>query len=209
MMLSNLKTGGNLDYMASMFRIKGSVFKKWVKSFLLRASEQLYDGMVVEIRGRNTMKHLASKNKLLKHHPHALYATDVTFQQTNRPSENHQESKISYSAKHKLYGYKMEVLLFYTGLAACASHHRLGSISDLTIFREMNEFHKTVAEKGSDQLTIPDHGPLRSKYPNNWAILANKFYQGAADELRVLCPKKKTPHRMLSVDDEKGNWELS
>ena len=209
MMLSTLKTDGHWDYMASMFRIKGFVFQRMVKSFLLLVSEQLYDGMVVEIRSRNTMKHLASKNRLFKHHPHALYAIDVTFQQTNRPSGNHQDSKISYSAKHKLYGYKMEVSVFPTGLAACASHHRPGSVSDLTMFREMHEFHKTATEKGSDQLTIPDHGLLRSKYPNNWAILADKGYQGDADELRVLCPKKKKPHRMLSVDDEEGNRELS
>ena len=202
MMLSTLKTGGHWDYMACMFRIKGSVFQRMVKSFLLLVSEQLYDGMVFEIRVRNTMKHLAPKNKLFKDHPHALYATDVTFQQTNRPSGNHQENKISYSAKHKLYGYKMEVSVFPTGLAACASHHRPGSVSDLTMFREMREFHQTATEKGSDQLTIPDHGLLRSKYPNNCAILADKGYQGAADELRVLCPKKKKPHRMLSVDEE-------
>ena len=147
MMLSTLKTGGHWDYMASMFRIKGSVFQTMVKSFLLLVSEQLYDGMVVEIRGRNAMKHLASKNKLFKHHPHALYATDVTFQQTNRPCGNHQESKISNTAKHKLYGYKMEDSVFPTGLAACASHHRPGSVSDLTMFREMHEFHKTATEK--------------------------------------------------------------
>ena len=209
MMLSTLKTGGQWDYMANMFRIKVSVFQRMVKSFLLLVSEQLYEGMVVDIRGRNTMKHLASKNKLFTHHPHALYATDVTFQQTNRPSGNHQESTISYSAKHKLYGYKMEVSVFPTGLAACASHYCPGSVSDLTMFRELHEFHKTATEKGSDKLTIPDHVLLRSKYPNNWAILADKGYQGAADELRVLCPKKKKPRKMLSVDDDNGNRELS
>ena len=209
MMLSTLKRGGHSDYMASVFRTKGSVFQRMVKSFLLLVSEHLYDGIVVEIQGRNKMKHLASKNKLFMHHPYALYATDVTFQQTNRPSENHQERKISYSAKHKLYGYKMEVSVLSTGLAACASHHRPGLVSDLTMFREMHEFHKTATEKRSDQLAIPEHGLLRSKYPNNWAILADKGYQGAADELRVLCPKKKKPHRMLSFDNEEGNRELS
>ena len=100
-----------------------------------------------------------------------------------------------FSAKHKLYGYKMEVSVFSSGLAACASAHRAGSVSDLTIFREMYDFHKTATEKGMDQLIIPDHGPLRGKYPNLWAILTDKGYQGAADDLRVLYPKRKNHTR--------------
>ena len=109
------------------------------------------------------MTHFAATNKLFKNHPHALYATDVTFQQTTRPSRNHQESKFMFSAKHKIYGYNMEASVFPSGLAACASAHPAGSVSELTIFREMYEFHKTATEKGMDQLTIPDHGPLRGK----------------------------------------------
>ena len=165
--------------------------------------------MVVGQRSKQTMAHFAATNKLFKNQPHALYATDVTFQQTNRPSGNHQESKFMFSAKHKLYGYKMEVLVFPSGLAACASAHRAGSVSDLAIFREMYDFHKTATEKGMDQLTIPDHGPLRGNYPNLWAILTDKGYQGAADDLGVLYPKKKKPHKMLSVNEEEGNKELS
>ena len=204
-----MKCGSHWDYIGSMFRIKGPVFQRMVKTLLLLFSEELYEGMVVEERRRNTMRHFPGANKLFKHHPHALYATDVTFQQTNRPSGNHQESKGMFSVKRKLYGYKMEISVFPTGLAACASAHRPGSVSDLTIFREMYEFHNTATEKGMDDVSIPDHGSLRSKYPNLWAVLADKGYQGAADELRVLYPKKKKPHKMLSVDEEQDNKDLS
>ena len=114
-----------------------------------------------------------------------------------------------FSAKHKLCKYKMKVSVFPSGLAACASAHRAGSVSDLTTFREMYDLHKTATGKGMDQLTIPDHGPLRVKYPNLWAILTDKGYLGAADDLRVLYPRKKKPHKMLSVDDEDENKELS
>ena len=209
MALYTLKGGRHWDYMGCMFRIKWSVFQSMVKTFLILISEELYEGMVVEQRRRNTMRHFSAANKLFKHHPHALYATDVTFQQTNRPSGNHQESKSMFSVKHKLYGYNMEISVFPTGLAACASAHRRGSVSDLTIFNEMYEFHKTATEKAMDDLSIPDHGPLRSKYPNLWAVLADKGYQGAADELRVLYLKKKKPHKMLSVDDEQDNKDIS
>ena len=190
MTLSTLKTGGHWDYMASMFRITGSVFQRLIKKFFFLISEELYEGMVVGQRSKQTMNHFAATNKLFKNHPHALYATDIMFQHTNRPSGNHQESKFMFSAKHKLYGYKMEVSVFPSGFAACVSAHRAGSVSDLTIFREMYEFHKTATEKGMDQLTISDHGPLRGKYPNLLAILSDKGYQGAAEDLRVLYPKK-------------------
>ena len=103
----------------------------------------------------------------------------------------------------------MEISVFSTGLAACASAHRPGSVSDFTIFREMSEFHKTATEKRMDYLNIRDHRPLRSKYPNLWAVLAEKGYQRAADELRVLYPKKKKPHKMLSVNDEHDKKYLS
>ena len=42
-----------------------------------------------------------------------------------------------------------------------------------------------------------------------WAILIDKGYQGAQDDLRVLLPKKKRPNRLLSVDDEQDSSELS
>ena len=103
----------------------------------------------------------------------------------------------------------MKISVLPTGVAACASAHRPGSVSDLTIFREMYEFHKTATEKGMDDRNIRDHGPLRSKYPNLWAVSTKKGYQGAADELRVLYLKKKKPHKMLSVDDEQDNKYLS
>ena len=58
-------------------------------------------------------------------------------------------------------------------------------------------------------LNIPDQGPLRSKYPNLWAVLTDKGYQGAADELRVLYLKKKKPHKMLGVDEEQDSKVFS
>ena len=104
MALSTLQCGSPWDYMGSMFRIRGSVFQRMVKTFLPLISEELYEGMVVELRRGNTMRHFSAANKLFKHHPHALYATDVTFQQTNRPAGNHQHSKGMFSVKHMLYG---------------------------------------------------------------------------------------------------------
>lgn len=42
----------------------------------------------------------------------AMYATDVTFQQSFGPSGNLAEGKNYYSGKHLLYRYKVEVSVF-------------------------------------------------------------------------------------------------
>ena len=39
--------------------------------------------------------------------------------------------------------------------------------------------------------------------------LTDEWYQGAQDNLRVLLPKKKRPHQMLSVDEKEGYSNLS
>ena len=52
MTLSTLKTGGHWEYMASMFRIKGSVFQRLIKTFLFLITEELYEVMVVGQRSK-------------------------------------------------------------------------------------------------------------------------------------------------------------
>lgn len=42
------------------------------------------------------MKYMHETGKLFKHHPYALEALDVTFQQANRPGGNMQEGKIIF-----------------------------------------------------------------------------------------------------------------
>ena len=70
--------------------------------------------MVTNTEEKSSMNYVANENRLSKKFPYARFATNVTFQQCNRPMGNHQESKSYYSAKHKLYGYKVEVPVFPT-----------------------------------------------------------------------------------------------
>ena len=73
----------------------------------------------------------------------------------------------------------------------------------------MDGFHRDATKKRGHDCSAPDHGPMRTPYPANWAVLTDKGYQGAADGLRVLYPKKKPPHRRLTLDEERGNAELA
>ena len=151
--------------MGGMFRIKGPVFQRLMKTFLLIVSAILYERQVTDRAGVITMKTLSAKGKKFKSHPYAMYATDVTFQQTNRPAGNHQESKRYFSAKHKLYGYTVEVSVLPNGLALGSSLHWPGSASDITIFREAFDWHEDASEKEPGDMVVSDHGPLRTQCP--------------------------------------------
>ena len=162
MPLTSLKNEGELDYMGGMFRIKGPVFQRLMKSFLLVVSPVVYEMQGSDRAGILTMKVLSSKGKQFKHHPHALYITDVTFQKRNRQSGNHQESKRYFSTKHKLYGYKFEVSVLPSGLTRGSSLHRPGSVSDLTMFQEGFDWHENASEKEPRDMVVSDCDPLRS-----------------------------------------------
>ena len=165
-----------------------------MKSFLVIVSPFLYETQVTDRAGRIAMLQLSSQGKQFRHHPNALYATDVTFQQTNHPSGNHQESKHYFRAKRKLYGFNVAVSVPQNGYAIGALFHRPESVSDLTMFREAFEWHKKASKKAPEDNVLSDHGPLRIQFPVIWAIRTDKGYQGAQDNLRVLLPKNKRPH---------------
>ncbi|KAG2789168.1 hypothetical protein PC129_g21573 [Phytophthora cactorum] len=60
-------------------------------------------------------------------YPHALYATDVKFQQAYRPSGRFTEQKVYFSAKHNLYGFKIECSVAPPGVAVDVFDHSPGS----------------------------------------------------------------------------------
>ena len=49
------------------------------------------------------MAEMVQDGRTFQTHRYARYATDVTFQHTNRPSGNLQKMKAFYSGKHKMY----------------------------------------------------------------------------------------------------------
>lgn len=59
------------------------------------------------------------------------HATDVTFQQCNRPTGNIQHSKPHYFEQHKLYGYKVEVSVLGISVALDVTTHYRRSVLDL------------------------------------------------------------------------------
>lgn len=67
---------------------------------------------------------------------------DVTFEQSFRPSGSIEGGRWFFSGKHKLHGYKVEVLLLPNGLAIGTSEHFSELVSDFEIIQRRLQWHK-------------------------------------------------------------------
>ena len=142
-------------------------------------------------------------------YPYALYATDVKFQPSFRPSGRFDETKRYFSKKHQLYGLKVECSVAYPGFAVDLSEHEPGSVSDLTIFLSQLEIHKTMLRKTDDEMLLEDNGEGSSDWPEYWGILVDKGYQGAQLHMRTIQPKKKPKGGVLTTDEIQRNKRVS
>jgi hypothetical protein len=138
------------------------------------------------------MHMLVTSGRMFVHHPDALYATDGTFQQANRPAGNMAEAMPYYSAKHKLYGYKVEVSVSRRGFAIDCTDHARGNTHDITLFRRTEAFLHTTRRKTDEDRALRDTGLLIAEYPDEWAALADKGYQGIEQHVRCIHPTKGT-----------------
>lgn len=127
MLLVVMKHGGTWEMLASIFNVKAPAFEKMITGFLRVVSPKLYEDQVMDETGRNTMTRLARTEHTFRHFPCALYATDVKFQQSNRPVGNMAEGKPYYRGKHKLYGLKVEMSVSPLGLAINCTEHFAGA----------------------------------------------------------------------------------
>ena len=158
---------------------------------------------------RISLTEIDESGKAFMHYLFAKFATDVTFQQANRSLGNHQEAKVFFSGKHKLYGYKCEVSVLPLGIACFATAHYPGSVSDIDIFSKNLSQHLKMCEKSTDEKELEDTYLFADKYPNHWEILFDKGYQGAVDMVRAIYPTKKPPMRTLTLKQKAENKRIS
>ena len=210
MLLSTLKDAGHWDFSGKMFGVKGPTFERMNIGFADKVVNILYETVVLRWKERYTMERLIKDNSTFRHYKFALYATDVTFQNSNRPGGNHEEAKRYFSNKHKLYGYKSEVSVLPNGIAIGCTPHQPGSVSDLTIFRKNIKWHQAALSKTEHEArSYPDVGPMAEEHDGLWAVLTDKGYQGAADVIRAIMLKKKSKGGSLSHDDLRINRKIS
>ncbi|ETP32118.1 hypothetical protein F442_19125 [Phytophthora nicotianae P10297] len=190
MTLAAFKHGGTWDMNAHVFLIKTPTFIKTITSFCRVLAQRVYDEWVRGKAVETNMRWLVTSGNTFSHYPCALNATDVTFQQANRPAGNMTEVMPYYSAKHKLYGLKVEVSVNPKGFAINCSQHERGNTPDISIFRNNMEFHSSMRVKSETGSQIPDEGPLREEFSREWAVLTDKGYQGLEAHLRCIHPTK-------------------
>lgn len=207
--LTMLKHGGSWDFLATMFRMKGPNFERLVISMVEVISPFLHGEFVAKPEQTFTMTKLRQDGTTFSHHKFALYATDVTFQQTNRPSGNHSEAKPMFSGKHKLYGVKTEVSVLPNGFAINCSNHHVGSVSDIDIFKSNIQFHRSALKKTVSDKKISDTEHLSSTFPDHWCVIMDKGYQGTSEYVRSLIPHKKPRNGILSFDNRMKNKNIS
>ncbi|KAG3090114.1 hypothetical protein PI124_g8513 [Phytophthora idaei] len=109
MLLVVMKCGGTWNMLARIFRIKTPTFIKTITGFIEVVAPKLHEAWVASQLDDAPMRVLVTSGNTFQNFPCALYATDVTFQQSNRPSGPMVEAMPFYRAKHKLYGFIVEV----------------------------------------------------------------------------------------------------
>ncbi|ETV64959.1 hypothetical protein H257_18228 [Aphanomyces astaci] len=144
-----------------------------------------------------------------KNYPLALYAVDVTFQQTNASAGSFAEKKRFFRKKHSLYGMKVEASVLPNGYAINVSNAVPGSLADITICYDNNAFHQYMLTKVGYATTMPDNGNLGNEYPNSGALLADKGYQGLYRHMRAITPAKRHAGGLLSVPEMTANDRIA
>ena len=209
MTLAVLKHGGKWDFLARMFSLSASSFERLVMKFVHLISEAVYESYVDYQARKWSVDLLKPKDRRFRNYPMARFATDVTFQPRFRPSGSIEEGKKYFSGKHKLYGYKVEFSVLPCGVTLGASLHEPGSVSDLVIFQQMQSFHRKQLRKTSEEADIFDEDPLSERYPNHWAVLTDKGYQGGQEFCRVIHPTRKPSRGVLTPAEVAENHHIS
>ncbi|KAE9100205.1 hypothetical protein PF010_g14900 [Phytophthora fragariae] len=158
MTLAALKHCGSWETASAMFDMYPSPFQKMLKKFVTMLDPCLCQIFELDEEGRSTIRHLTLTGKTFANVPCARYATDVTFQQADRPVGGYNDAKMYYSGKHHLYGLKVEVSVIPTGVAINCTDWEAGSMADISIFRANKHFHTPAMQKrpGEDTINCTD-----------------------------------------------------
>ncbi|ETV97385.1 hypothetical protein H310_09719 [Aphanomyces invadans] len=209
MTLVTLKHAGTWDMLAARFDEKAATFSNRIAQFIRDLHPYLIRKYIDEQGFKWTMHQLAVAGHQFETHKSALYAVDVTFQQTSAPVVSFGEKKTYFSKMHGLYGNKVEVSVAPNGLAINATDCAVGSTSGLEMFKANLGFHSNQLEKQPNDYNVIDNEALRDKFPSQWALLADKGYQGIQEYVRGFTPTKRPPHGQLSMEQERANAKLA
>jgi hypothetical protein len=123
-------------------------------------------------------------------YPEVALINDVTFQTRSRPHMLFSDARYYFSGKHHAYGFKTEVGHAPNGLAMFVGDTHAGSVHDFTIFKEKVDVYRDFLHKRPDDHNMADDGEMHEEYPDSWVMMVDKGYQGIAEWVRAVIPKK-------------------
>ena len=118
-----LKHRATWEWNAIGFNLEKSTFKRMVGKMLAVMNPIMKKNYIDLVRQDFEMEDLR-KLHAFKDFPSVLCATDVVFQDANRPRGNLQEAMPYYSKKNAAYGYKTEVSVLANGQAIFSRSRR-------------------------------------------------------------------------------------
>ncbi|RHZ28019.1 hypothetical protein DYB31_012287 [Aphanomyces astaci] len=189
MLLTSLKHCGSWDVVAVTFKQHSPTFQKRTMSFVKALHPFLLRKYVTTVGEKYSMALLTTSGHQFANFPFVRYATDVTFQQTNVPSGSYAEKKTYFSGKHPSTAIKLKC-----------------PVSDKAIFDDNLEFHVSALSKQATEDRIADHG---DEGTNQWAVIADKGYQGIQRVVRAVLPKKKPAGGILTLEDIRSNDRIA
>lgn len=121
---------------------------------------------------------------------------------------NIDETNRYYSAKHKLYGYKVEVVVLPDRRVISLSSHYPAKVQDIEIIMGRIEQHKKLLLNGDLERGLMDGGLRCADFEGFWDLLADKGYQDILEALRAILPKKFPPRRQLTIGEIRNNEKI-
>ncbi|OWZ11213.1 hypothetical protein PHMEG_00015800 [Phytophthora megakarya] len=201
MTLAAFKHYGGWDTVSGMFEMDPSPFQKMVKTFFIMLEPYMCDTFVKDEETRWTMRELTLTRSTFKHFPCARYATDVTFQHSERPIGNFNEAKTFYSGKHHLYGHKVEVSVLPKNLGGEADLNDEGPAQDRfkndwailvdKRYQGLQRGFRTIPPKKKARGAPPisaDENRENDRISHDWVIVENFF--GRPKSLWGVCSHK-------------------
>jgi hypothetical protein len=201
--LTVLKHGGKWDTMAQIFDIKTATFEKIIMSFIHAVAPKMYHRLVSQVLKDYSMERLCHMAQRFRCFPSALYATDVHFQEANRPGSSSNEGIDYFNSKFGLYGFKQEISVLPIGLAVTASGHAEGSKSDHSMFVSRMALHQALLQKKGEEVMIPDRDKGVHEFPDSWAVLCEHGDEVGRHHLRMIhSVQSDSSQGVLAIEEE-------
>ncbi|OWZ05719.1 LOW QUALITY PROTEIN: hypothetical protein PHMEG_00022132 [Phytophthora megakarya] len=162
MMLVVMNAGGTWDKLSRIFRIKTPTFIKTIMGFIEDVAPRWRRNDDESIE--NVRKRVQELSVHLVRHRRNLPIVQSPSRNNGR---SHAVVHLLYSAKRKLFGFKVEVSVNPKGLDNKGTSHARDNTADITMFHTNKEFHDSARKKLDGDQHLSDVCPLATDYPES------------------------------------------